>query len=132
MVVAGFRHLTSRNRDPQLHTHCVLANMTRNASGEWKSVEPTKIKRCEKLIGAYYRNELARRLEALNMAVTPRMVGRIPEPQPLRGGTVRQAGQISRLRVSAPRGPLQNDGLLLVCLDGISNLSAARLPSPPA
>ena len=31
--------------DPQLHTHCVLANMTRNASGEWHSVEPTMIRR---------------------------------------------------------------------------------------
>ena len=33
MVVAGFRHLASRDQDPQLHTHCVLANMTRTASG---------------------------------------------------------------------------------------------------
>ena len=78
MVVAGFRHLTSRDQDPQLHTHCVLANMTRTASGEWRSVEPTRIRRSEKLIGAYYRNELARRLQALGMAVTPRMVGRVP------------------------------------------------------
>ena len=78
MVVAGFRHLTSRDQDPQLHTHCVLANMTRNASGEWRSVEPTRIRRSQKLIGAYYRNELARRLQALGMAVTPRMVGPVP------------------------------------------------------
>ena len=78
MVVAGFRHLTSRDQDPQLHTHCVLANMTRNASGEWRSVEPTRIRRSKKLIGAYYRNELARRLQALGMAVTPRMVGPVP------------------------------------------------------
>ena len=78
MAVAGFRHLTSRIGDPQLHTHCVLANMTRNAAGEWRSVEPTKIKRSEKLIGAVYRNELARRLQALGMAVTARMVGQIP------------------------------------------------------
>ena len=78
MAVAGFRHLTSRIGDPQLHTHCVLANMTRNASGEWRSVEPTTIKRGEKLIGAYYRNELAKRVEALGMAVTPRMIGRVP------------------------------------------------------
>ncbi len=78
MVVAGFRHLTSRDHDPQLHTHCVLANMTRTASGEWRSVEPTRIRRSEKLIGAYYRNELARRLQAMGMAVTPRMVGRVP------------------------------------------------------
>ena len=45
MVVAGFRHLTSRDGDPQLHTHCVLANMTRNAAGEWRSVEPTRLRR---------------------------------------------------------------------------------------
>ena len=72
MVMAGFRHLASRDQDPQLHTHCVLANMTRTASGEWRSVEPTKIRRSQKLIGAYYRNELARRLQALGMAVSPR------------------------------------------------------------
>ena len=78
MVVAGFRHLTSRDQDPQLHTHCVLANMTRNASGEWRSVEPTKIRRSQKLMGAYYRNELARRLQGLGMAVTPRMIGPVP------------------------------------------------------
>ena len=78
MVVAGFRHLASRDQDPQLHTHCVLANMTRTASGEWRSVEPTKIRRSQKLIGAYYRNELARRLQALGMALVPRMVGPVP------------------------------------------------------
>ena len=78
MIVAGFRHLASRGGDPQLHTHCVLANMTRNASGEWRSVEPTMIRRSEKLIGAYYRNELAMRLQSLGMAVTPTLIGRVP------------------------------------------------------
>ena len=78
MVVAGFRHLASRDQDPQLHTHCVLANMTRAASGEWRSVEPTRIRRSQKLIGAYYRNELAQRLQALGMAVSPTLVGRVP------------------------------------------------------
>ncbi|MCE2519850.1 MAG: relaxase domain-containing protein, partial [Alphaproteobacteria bacterium] len=78
MVVAGFRHLTSRDLDPQLHTHCVLANMTRTPDGAWKSVEPTLLKRSEKLIGAHYRNELAARLEALGLAVTPRMIGPVP------------------------------------------------------
>ena len=78
MIVAGFRHLASRGGDPQLHTHCVLANMTRNAAGEWRSVEPTMIRRSEKLIGAYYRNELARRLQSLGMAVTPTLIGRVP------------------------------------------------------
>ena len=36
MVAALFRHLTSRNQDPQLHTHCIVANRraTPRASGE--------------------------------------------------------------------------------------------------
>ena len=78
MVAGGFRHLTSRNLDPQLHTHCVIANMTRDASGKWKSVEPTRMRREMKLIGAFYRNELARRLQALGMAVTPTLIGDMP------------------------------------------------------
>ena len=55
MVAAGFRHLTSRNQDPQLHSHCIVANMTRNAEGAGRSLETTKVRRSEKLIGAYCR-----------------------------------------------------------------------------
>ncbi len=78
MVTAGFRHLTSRDLDPQLHTHCIVANMTRAKDGAWKSIEPTTLRRNEKLIGAHYRNELASRLVALGLAVTPRMIGPVP------------------------------------------------------
>ncbi len=78
MAVAGFRHLTSRDLDPQLHTHCILANMTRIGSGAWRSVEPTLIRRNAKLIGAYYRNELASQLVGMGFAVAPRLIGRVP------------------------------------------------------
>ena len=78
MVAATFRHLASRNLDPQLHTHCVVANMTRNGAGEWRSIEATAIRRSKKLIGAHYRNELARRLEALGYAIEPVMIGPVP------------------------------------------------------
>ena len=78
MVAALFRHMTSRNQDPQLHTHCVAANMTRNAKGEWRSLETTQIRRSAKLIGAYYRNALAQRLQALGYAITPTLIGRVP------------------------------------------------------
>ena len=78
MVAAGFRHLTSRNQDPQLHTHCVVANMTRSAEGAWRSLETTKVRRAEKLIGAYYRNALAQRLQALGYAIAPTLIGRMP------------------------------------------------------
>ena len=78
LVAAGFRHLTSRDQDPQLHTHCILANMTRNRAGEWRSVEPTEIRRNVKLIGAYYRQELARRLIELSYRTEATMIGRVP------------------------------------------------------
>ena len=36
-VAAGFRHQTSRAGDPTLHTHVLVANMTRTADGRWGS-----------------------------------------------------------------------------------------------
>ena len=78
MVAATFRHLASRNLDPQLHTHCVVANMTRNGEGEWRSIEATAIRRNKKLIGAHYRNELARRLQEMGYETVPTMIGPVP------------------------------------------------------
>ncbi len=78
MAAATFRHLASRNLDPQLHTHCVVANMTRNGAGEWRSIEATALRRGKKLIGAHYRNGLARRLEALGYGIVPAMIGPVP------------------------------------------------------
>ena len=37
MVVATFRHDTSRNLDPQLHTHAVIANMVQGEDGKWRT-----------------------------------------------------------------------------------------------
>ena len=78
LVAATFRHLTSRDQDPQLHTHCILANMTRNRAGEWRSMEPTQIRRSVKLIGAYYRQELARRLIGIGFRIETTMIGGVP------------------------------------------------------
>ena len=78
MIAATFRHLVSRNLDPQLHTHCVIANMTRGSSGDWRSIEPTVLHRRKKLIGAHYRNELARRLQELGYEIVPTMIGPVP------------------------------------------------------
>ena len=77
LVAAAFRHITSRNNDPQLHTHCVIANMTRDG-GQWRSAEIGLLRRSEKLIGAFYRNELARRLRREGFALRPSMIGRVP------------------------------------------------------
>ena len=78
MVAMLFRHIASRNLDPQLHTHSVIANMTQDGEGQWKSVEPTLLHRKAKLIGAYYRDQLARNLIARKYSIVPAMVGRLP------------------------------------------------------
>ena len=78
MVAAAFRHVASRNLDPQLHTHCVIANMTRDAQGTWRSAEFTALERAKRLIGAHYRKELRKRLEALGYAAVATNVGDMP------------------------------------------------------
>jgi conjugative relaxase-like TrwC/TraI family protein len=78
MVAAKFAHEISRNHDAQLHTHCVIANITQNEHGQWRSVERTGIKRHEKLIGAYFRNEVAKGLLELGYELQPTMIGNMP------------------------------------------------------
>lgn len=59
LVGASFRHDTSRAQDPQLHTHNVIMNATRDADGNWRSLEPRALYQLQKTIGAVYRQELA-------------------------------------------------------------------------
>ena len=46
IVAATFRHDTSRNLDPQLHTHAVLANMVRGEDGKWRSMANEGLYEC--------------------------------------------------------------------------------------
>ena len=59
LTIASFRHDTSRAQDPQLHTHNVIMNATRDADGNWRSLEPRALYQLQKTIGAVYRQELA-------------------------------------------------------------------------
>ena len=58
-VAATFRHDTSRNLDPQLHTHAVLANMVQGKDGKWRTMANEPLYKSQKLIGMIYRAELA-------------------------------------------------------------------------
>ena len=78
MVAGTFRHLASRNLDPQLHTHSVVANMTRDPDGSWRSLDMGRLGSRRLLIGAHYRNELARRLFALGYELQETMIGSVP------------------------------------------------------
>ena len=77
LVVATFQHVTNRNNDPQLHTHCVVANMTFDGA-RWRSVEIGLLRRYDRFIGAFYRNELARQLRRAGFALRPSMIGHMP------------------------------------------------------
>jgi conjugative relaxase-like TrwC/TraI family protein len=66
-VAAAFRHRTSRAQDPHLHTHVVVANMTRTGDGEWRALDGEAILKTYRLAAGYLyeahlRHELTQRL----------------------------------------------------------------------
>ena len=68
-VIATFTHETSRNLDPQLHTHAVIANMVQGEDGKWRTMANEKLYSSKMLIGALYRGELARELASLGYGI---------------------------------------------------------------
>lgn len=69
LVIASFQHGTSRAQDPQLHTHNVVMNATRDEDGAWRSLEPRAIYQLQKQIGAIYRQELAVKVRELGYEI---------------------------------------------------------------
>lgn len=69
LVIASFQHGTSRAQDPQLHTHNVIMNATRDEDGAWRSLEPRAIYQLQKQIGAIYRQELALKVRELGYEI---------------------------------------------------------------
>src|SRR3989475_5033416 len=65
VVAASFRHETSRALDPQLHSHCVILNMTRRVDGEWRAVNARGIFRAQRLAREIYETELGKELHSL-------------------------------------------------------------------
>lgn len=63
MVAATFRHETSREQEPQLHTHAVVMNMTKRADGKWRSMMNDFVVQNLEHFGTIYNAELAKSLE---------------------------------------------------------------------
>ena len=58
--VAMFQHGTSRENDPQLHTHCVIFNAARtHEDGKWRAMHQYPVYSWAKAAGAIYRHTLA-------------------------------------------------------------------------
>ena len=68
-VISTFRHDTSRNLDPALHTHSVIANMLLGADGKWRTMANERLYASKMLLGALYRSELAEELNKLGYRI---------------------------------------------------------------
>lgn len=66
LVVAGFRHRTSRAGDPSLHTHCLVANLVEAVDGGWGALDMRVVFAHSRTAGFVYqavlRGELTARL----------------------------------------------------------------------
>ena len=65
LVAAIFQHQTSRNLDPQLHTHAVVMNITQGQNGDWRSVSSESLYRMQRELDQVYKAELEARLNTL-------------------------------------------------------------------
>ncbi|MEL7225275.1 MAG: MobF family relaxase, partial [Cyanobacteria bacterium J06576_12] len=71
VIAATFRHETSREQDPQLHTHCVVINATQMEDGKWQSLSNEEVLNNQKLLGEIYQNELAHQLRGYGYEIEP-------------------------------------------------------------
>ena len=69
IIAATFEHDVSRKVDPQLHTHCVVMNLTKK-DGEWRSLHQDGFYYNSKKIGVIYQNELANKVLKLGYEIT--------------------------------------------------------------
>lgn len=88
LLLAQFDHHTSREADPQLHTHCFIFNLAPRRDGSWGAIVSRELYKAQKEAGALYRRELSGELERLGfkldrqhdgfrVAAIPREVERI-------------------------------------------------------
>ncbi|MEM8809355.1 MAG: MobF family relaxase [Cyanobacteria bacterium P01_G01_bin.38] len=75
LIVAQFHHDTSREKDPQLHTHCVVINAIQLENGRWQSLHNDVLFKQQKLLGMIYQNELAVEVQRLGYAIEPKANG---------------------------------------------------------
>ena len=65
LIYAEFTHDTSRELDPQLHTHNVVCNVTRSHDGKFKALETLEMCRAIRYAGKVYHNAMASKCREL-------------------------------------------------------------------
>jgi len=111
-VAATFEHDTARPVDgyaaPQLHTHAVVFNVTEQANGTTRSLQPHELFVSQRYVTAVYRSELAMRLQVLGYELER---GKHGQPE-IRGYTKEY------LEASSPRREQIKDHLREQGIDG--------------
>jgi conjugative relaxase-like TrwC/TraI family protein len=73
LVIAVYHHDTSRELDPQIHTHAVGGNLTWDGTeGRWKALQASDIYERRAYLSEVYRNALAREVRALGYEIESR------------------------------------------------------------
>lgn len=58
LVMAAFRQTTSREDDPQLHTHVVISTKVQTTDGRWLALDARFLKRKQRALGGLYQSVL--------------------------------------------------------------------------
>jgi conjugative relaxase-like TrwC/TraI family protein len=69
LLMATFDHQTSRELDPQLHTHVFIFNLAPRKDGSWGAIVSRELYKAQKRAGAEYRSALANELERAGYAI---------------------------------------------------------------
>jgi conjugative relaxase-like TrwC/TraI family protein len=142
-IVAAYRHDTSRELDPQLHTHAVTANLTFDGvEGRWKALQASGLYERRAYLTEVYRNALAREVYGLGYEIDPRRDSKgrdhgfeirgLPD-ELLEMYSVRSAqrdASIERFTVEHGRKPTNNEVAVLVResrADKLPEISTERL-----
>jgi conjugative relaxase-like TrwC/TraI family protein len=64
-LFAVFQHDDNRNLEPQLHSHCVIFNLTQGLDGKWRTTDNRELYQQKMTIGMVYHHELGKRLKHL-------------------------------------------------------------------
>jgi conjugative relaxase-like TrwC/TraI family protein len=142
-IVAAYRHDTSRELDPQLHTHAVTANLTYDGvEGRWKALQASGLYERRAYLTEVYRNALAREVYGLGYEIEPRRDSKGRDhgfeihgvtDELLEKYSVRSAQRdaaIERFRVEHGRKPTNNEVAVLVResrADKLAEISTERL-----
>jgi len=142
-IVAAYRHDTSRELDPQLHTHAVTANLTYDGvEGRWKALQASELYERRAYLMEVYRNALARDVFGLGYEIEPRRDSkgrdhgfeiRGVSDELLEKYSVRSAQRdaaIERFTVDHGRKPTNNEVAVLVResrADKLTEISTERL-----